>query len=122
MNPIEVNNMITNKAKTGIEPIDFDQVCFLVRNDLQTKFADHIYSVGKVKHKVNHAILTLGITFKRKGKKNQPLETDLISNMVEYIVADLKCNRLIPASFHSTIFRVNNTQFTTYLNINLKED
>jgi hypothetical protein len=46
----------------------------------------------------------------------------LISNMVEYIVADLKCNRLIPASFHSTIFRVNNTQFTTYLNINLKED
>ena len=53
--------MISTKATTGIEHIDFNKVCNLVKNDLMTKFADTVRSVGKVKHKVNPAIPTISI-------------------------------------------------------------
>lgn len=32
--------MISTKATTGIEHIDLNKVCNLVKNDLMTKFAD----------------------------------------------------------------------------------
>ena len=51
--------MISNKAKTGIAPIDFNKVCNIVASDLKEKFSDIVLSVGKVKHKVNHSVLTL---------------------------------------------------------------
>ena len=58
--------MISTKATTGIEHIDFNKVCNLVKNDLMTKFADTVRSVGKVKHKVNPAIPTISIKFKHR--------------------------------------------------------
>ena len=112
--------MISTKATTGIEPIDFNKVCNLVKNDLMTKFGDTVRSVGKVKHKVNHSILTLIINFKRKAPKNQPVDTNTINNMVEFLTADLKCANLIPSTFHTTIFKLEQKQFTTNLSINLK--
>lgn len=112
--------MISTKATTGIEPIDFNKVCNLVRNDLMTKFGDTVLSVGKVKHKVNNAILTLIINFKRKAPKNKTVDTATINNMVEFLTADLKCANLIPSTFHTTIFKLEQKQFTTNLSINLK--
>lgn len=113
--------MITNKAKIGIEPIDFNKVCNLVKTDLLEKFKDNVLSVRSVKHKVNHAILTLTITFKRKGPKNQAIDTDTIDSMVDYLVVDLKCSKLIPKGFHAAFFKTENTQFTTILTISLKD-
>lgn len=113
--------MISNKATTGIEPIDFNKVCNLVKTDLISKFGDTVLSVGKVKHKVNHSILTLIINFKRKAPKNQTVDTDTINNMVEFLTADLKCANLIPSTFHTTIFKLEQKQFTTNLTISLKE-
>lgn len=112
--------MITNKAKTGIEPIDFNKVCKLVTNDLLEKFNENVLFVRSVKHKVNHAILTLTINFKRKGPKNQTIDTDTLNAMVEYLVANLKCSKLIPKGFHATVFKTEQHQFTTILTINLK--
>lgn len=113
--------MISTKATTGIEPIDFNKVCNLVKTDLISKFGDTVLSVGKVKHKVNHSILTLIINFKRKAPKNQTVDTTTINNMVEFLTADLKCANLIPSTFHTTIFKLEQKQFTTNLTINLKE-
>ena len=112
------NTMISTKATTGIEHIDFNKVCNLVKNDLMTKFADTVRSVGKVKHKVNHATLT--INFKTKSPKNTPVDTNTINNMVEFLTADLKCANLIPSTFHTTILKLEQKQFTTILIINLK--
>lgn len=112
------NTMISTKATTGIEHIDFNKVCNLVKNDLMTKFADTVRSVGKVKHKVNHAILT--INFKKKAPKNTPVDTNTINNMVEFLTADLKCANLIPSTFHTTILKLEQKPFTTILSINLK--
>lgn len=112
--------MITNKAKTGIEPIDFNKVCNLVSNDLLEKFSENVLFVRSVKHKVNHAILTLTINFKRKGPKNQTIDDETIGSMVEYLVADLKCSKLIPKGFHATVFKTEQHQFTTILTINIK--
>lgn len=112
--------MISTKATTGIEKIDFNKVCNLVKNDLISKFGDTVLAVGKVKHKVNHAILTIIINFKRKAPKNQTVDTATINNMVEFLTADLKCTKLIPSTFHTTIFKLEQKQFTTNLSINLK--
>ena len=112
--------MISTKATTGIEKINFNKVCNLVKTDLISKFGDTVRSVGKVKHKVNHSILPLIINFKRKAPKNQPVDTNTINNMVEFLTADLKCANLIPSTFHTTIFKLEQKQFTTNLSINLK--
>lgn len=112
--------MISTKATTGIEHIDFNKVCNLVKNDLMTKFADTVRSVGKVKHKVNPAIPTISINFKRKAPKNTPVDTNTINNMVEFLTADLKCANLIPSTFHTTILTLEQKPFTTILSINLK--
>lgn len=114
------NTMISTKATTGIEHIDFNKVCNLVKNDLMTKFADTVRSVGKVKHKVNPAIPTISINFKRKAPKNTPVDTNTINNMVEFLTADLKCANLIPSTFHTTILKLEQKPFTTILSINLK--
>ena len=110
--------MISTKDTTGIEHIDFNKVCNLVKNDLMTKFADTVRSVGKVKHKVNRAILTN--KKKRKAPKNTPVDTNTINNMVEFLTADLKCANLIPSTLHTTILKLEQKQFTTILIINLK--
>lgn len=112
--------MISTKATTGIEKITFNKVCNLVKNDLISKFGDTVLSVGKVTHKVNHSILTLSINFKRKAPKNKTVDTETINNMVEFLTADLKCAKLIPSTFHTTIFKLEQKQFTTNLSINLK--
>ena len=90
------------------------------KNDLMTKFADTVRSVGKVKHKVNPAIPTISINFKRKAPKNTPVDTNTINNMVEFLTADLKCANLIPSTFHTTILKLEQKPFTTILSINLK--
>lgn len=112
--------MISNKAKTGIAPIDFNKVCNIVATDLKEKFSDFVLSVGKVKHKVNHSVLTLIINFKRKGPKNQTIDADTIGNIVEYLVADLKCNMAIPHDFAAHSAESIQKQFTTIITINLK--
>lgn len=112
--------MISTKATHGIQPIDFNKVCNLVKTDLITKFPETVLCVGKVKHKVNHAILTIIITFKRNGPKNNHVDDATINNMVEFITADLKCANLIPSTFHPTILKLEQKQFTTTLCINLK--
>lgn len=84
-----------------------------------TKFGDTVLAVGKVKHKVNHDILTLRINFKRNAPKNKTLDTPTINNMVETITVDIKCNNLIPSTFNTTICRIEQKQFTTYITINL---
>lgn len=114
--------MISTKATTGFEPIEFNKVCNLVKNTLITKFGDTVLSVEKVKHKVKHAILTLSINVKRNAPKNKTLDTSTINNMVDVLTADLKCAKLIPSTFHTTIFKIEQKQFTTYLSVNLKED
>lgn len=111
--------MIANKAKTGIEPIDYNRVCEQVASDLVSKFPDKVKSVGKPKHKVNHAVLTLTVKIKRLGTKNQLLDAGTINTMVDYITANLKANQLIPNNFHSTHSVVQH-QFTSIITINLK--
>ncbi len=112
--------MISTKATTGIEKINFNKVCNLVKTDLISKFGETVRSVGKVKHKVNHSIITISINFKRNAPKNQSVDTATINNMVEFLTADLKCAKLIPSTFHTTIFKLEQKQFTTILSINLK--
>lgn len=113
--------MISTNSTPTIKLIDFNKVCNLVKNDLMPKFADTVLSVGKVKHKVKHSILTIIINFKRNAHKNNTLDTATINNMVDAITVDLKCNNLIPSTFHTTIFKIEQKQFTTYLTFNLKE-
>ena len=113
--------MITNKAKTGIEPIDFNKVCNQVASDLLTKFSETVLSAD-VKHKVNHSILTLIVNFKKKGPKTKPVDNNILETMVEYIAANLKCNKLIPPGFKPTIYKIERRKFTTILSINLKEN
>lgn len=111
--------MIANKAKTGIEPIDYNRVCEQVASDLVSKFPDKVKSVAKPKHKVNHAVLTITAKIKRLGPKNQYLDAGTINTMVDYITANLKANQLIPNNFKST-FSVVQHQFTSIITINLK--
>lgn len=113
--------MISSNSTPAIKLIDFNKVCSLVKNDLMTKFADTVLSVGKVNHKVKQAILTLIINFKRNAHKNKTLDNTTINNMVETITGDLKGNNLIPSTFNATIFRIEQKPFTTYLLIILKE-
>lgn len=111
--------MISTKATTGIEQIDFNKVCNLVKTDLLSKFSDTVLSIGKVKHKVNHAILTIIVNFKRKEPKKQPIDKTTINNIVEFLTADLKCANLIPSSFKPTIFKIEQKHFTTIFTFNL---
>ena len=113
--------MISSNSTPAIKRIDFNKVCTLVKNDLITKFADTVLSVGKVNHKVKQDIITLSINFKRNAHKNKTLDTDTINNMVDTLTVDIKGNNLIPSTFHTTIFKIEQKQFTTYLTINLKE-
>jgi len=112
--------MISNKAKTGIEPIDYNKVCNQVKSYLIENYSENVVFVRSVKHKVNHSILTLTINFKRKGPKNQSIDNDTLNNMVDYLVANLKRLHLIPKGFHATVFKTEQHQFTTTLTINLK--
>lgn len=112
--------MISTKATTWIEPINFNKVCNQVASDLLTKFPDTVMS-AKVKHKVNHSILTLVVNIKKKGHKTKQIDNSILETMVEYIAANLKCNKLIPPSFKPTIDKIDRRKFTTILSINLKE-
>lgn len=113
--------MISTNSTPAIKLIDFNKVCTIVKTDLMAKFGDTVLSVGKVKHKVKLNIITISINFKRNAHKNKTLDTDTINNMVDDITLDLKSNNLIPSSFHTTIFKIEQKQFTTYLTLNLKE-
>lgn len=117
---MEDTTMITNKARTGLEPIDFNKVCNQVASDLLTKFPDTVMS-AEVKHKVNHSILTLVANIKKKGPKTKQIDNSILETMVDYIAANLKCNKLIPPSFKPTIYKIERRKFTTILSINLKE-
>lgn len=117
----EVNNMISSKTTTGIQQIEFNKVCYLVKSTLMTKFADTVLSVEKVNHKVKHAILTLSINFKRNAPKNKTVDSSTINHMVDVLSADLKCAKLIPSTFHTSIFNIEQKPFTTYISVNLKE-
>lgn len=112
--------MISSNSTPSIKLIDFNKVCALVKYDLMTKFADSVL-YGKVNHKVKQNIITLIINFKRNAHKNKTLDNDSINNMVGTITRDLKANNLIPSTFNSTIFKIEQKQFTTYLTVNLKE-
>lgn len=113
--------MLSSNSTPAIKLINFNKVCNLVKYDLMTKFDDTVLSVGKVKHKVKLNIITLRINFKRNAHKNKTLDIATINNMVDTITLDLNANNLIPATFNSNIFSIEQKQFTTYININLKE-
>lgn len=104
--------MIKEKEKS-MDGINLNMVCSVIRKDIEDNFGETIKS-PKVKHSINAGILSIKIHFKRKD-----LDAAMLRTMLDYVTADVKARKLIPYGFRTKVSHVNETKFTSDVNIDM---
>lgn len=84
--------MIGNTVK-AIGNIKLDDVCRVIREDIVTRFGDHVEN-PRVRHSVRQGVLSIKIHYKGKDMDDFILDT-----MLDYVTSDVKSRKLIPFNF-----------------------